>query len=443
MGSKRLEMRRISLKNAVEFIVDNRGKSAPTESSGIVLIATNCVNNRDLYPRKESVRFVSQHTYDNWFRAHPIPGDILLTNKGSQNGAVCLVPRSVDFCIAQDMVALRADSTKIVPLYLFAALRSDLIQKRIKALNVDAVIPHFKKTDFDKLLIPLPDLVTQDYIGNLYFELSSRIELLRNINITLEGIAQALFKSWFVDFDPVRAKQEGREPEGMDVETAALFPDSFEESELGTVPKGWQVLPLGEAVDTVGGGTPNTKEPEFWEPPEFSWTTPKDLSGLQSPVLLKTERLLSAIGVSKVSSGLLPKGTLLLSSRAPIGYLAITQIPLSINQGYIAMLPSSQLPPLYMLFWCRQNMEIIKSRSNGSTFMEISKKAFRPIPVIVPPNQVLSAYLGVAGPVFNRLVENEKQAQTLITIRDTMLPRLISGQLRLPNAEVQVEEAAA
>ena len=127
MSSEVLDFdRQISLRDAVEFIVDNRGKTAPTEPTGIALIATNCVNNQDLYPRKLNLRFVSNHTYDTWFRSHPKPGDILLTNKGSQNGAICLVPDPVDFCIAQDMVALRADPKKLSPLYLFAALRSDL-----------------------------------------------------------------------------------------------------------------------------------------------------------------------------------------------------------------------------------------------------------------------------------------------------------------------------
>lgn len=286
----------------------------------------------------------------------------------------------------------------------------------------------------------LPNIRVQNVIAGILQSLDDRITLLRETNSTLEAIAQALFKSWFVDFDPVRAKQEGREPEGMDADTASFFPDSFEESELGLVPNGWRVLPLGEAVESVGGGTPSTKETEFWEPAEFAWTTPKDLSGLQSPVLLKTERQLSAKGVSNVSSGLLPKGTLLLSSRAPIGYLAIAQMPLAINQGYIAMLPTSQLSPLYMYFWCKENMEIIKSRSNGSTFMEISKKAFRPILALVPPVSILNSYMEVAGSVFDRLIENEQQAQTLTTLRDTLLPRLISGQLRLPDAEAMVEE---
>jgi type I restriction enzyme S subunit len=159
-------------------------------------------------------------------------------------------------------------------------------------------------------------------------------------------------------------------------------------------------------------------------------------------VLLSTERRLSTKGVAKIGSGLLPVGTLLMSSRAPIGYLAIAQGPLAINQGYIAMPPGSLLPPLYMLFWCRQNMEGIKARANGSTFMEISKKAFRPIPALVPSSPAIKAFLAVASPLFARLVSNEQQAQSLATIRDTLLPRLISGQLRLPEALVEIEEAA-
>jgi len=292
-----------------------------------------------------------------------------------------------------------------------------------------------------RLEISFPPREVQVRISEILKSLDDRITLLRETNATLEAIAQALFKSWFIDFDPVRAKAEGRQPEGMDATTAALFPDSFEESELGLVPKGWRVKPIGDAVDCLGGGTPDTKEPSYWEPAEHCWTTPKDLSGLQSPVLLRTERRLSTLGLAKVSSGLLPAGTLLLSSRAPIGYLAIAQMPVAVNQGYIAIPPGGELSPLYMLFWCRQNMEGIKGRANGSTFMEISKKAFRPIPALVPTVEVLDAFANIADPLFNRLIENERQAQSLTQLRDTLLPRLISGQLRLPEAESLLENA--
>lgn len=111
---------------------------------------------------------------------------------------------------------------------------------------------------------------------------------------------------------------------------------------------------------------------------------------------------------------------------------------MAINQGYIAMLPDSVLPPLYMLFWCKQNMDRIKNHANGSTFMEISKKAFRPLPTLVPPAAIIEQFVSVVGVLFDRLVENENQARTLATLRDTLLPRLISGQLRLPEASANL-----
>ena len=229
----------------LETIVDNRGKTCPVGETGLPLIATNCINGKDLYPSYETTRFVSAETYKTWFRGHPKPGDILFVCKGSP-GRTNWVPDPVDFCIAQDMVAVRADPKKVYPKYLFAVLRSHIVQSQIDNMHVGTMIPHFKKGDFDKLNIPLLDSGSQVAVGDLYFELSQRITLLRETNATLEAIAQALFKSWFVDFDPVRAKMEGRTPDGMDEATAALFPDGFETSELGEVPRGWRV---GQVAD--------------------------------------------------------------------------------------------------------------------------------------------------------------------------------------------------
>ena len=311
----------------------------------------------------------------------------------------------------------------------------------LAAFNSGSAQPSLNRNFLYSIPLKIPRPVEQYGIVDVLKSLDDRITLLRETNATLEAIAQALFKSWFVDFDPVRAKMEGRTPEGMDEATAALFPDGFETSELGEVPRGWRVMPVGDAIEAVGGATPDTKNEAFWEPPVHCWTSPKDLSGIAAPVLLDTERKVSDQGLAKIGSGLLPSGTLLMSSRAPIGYLALAQVPLAINQGYIAMLPGGLLPPLYMYFWCRHNMDNIKGRANGSTFMEISKKAFRPIPVLVPTNDLVTAFTATTEALFARLTANEHQAQTLSTLRDTLLPRLISGQLRLPEAQAAVEGA--
>lgn len=335
---------------------------------------------------------------------------------------------------------MRVDGQIADPDFVYYVLAQEESIEKIVRDSEHTGVPKINLTYLRGFPIQLPPIEVQIEVASFLRVLDERITLLRETSATLEAITQALFKSWFVDFDPVRAKAEGRQPEGMDATTAALFPDSFEESELGLVPKGWSVMPIGEAVECVGGGTPDTKNEAYWQPEEFSWSSPKDLSGLQSPVLLSTERKLSAQGLAKVSSGLLPCGTLLMSSRAPIGYLAIAKTPLAVNQGYIAMLPGGRLPPLYLLFWCREKMEVIKGRANGSTFMEISKKAFRPIPALVPSAAVLEAFADIADPLFERLVKNERQAQTLTQLRDTLVPRLISGQLRLPEAQALLND---
>ena len=358
-----------------------------------------------------------------------------VTQSGDLLGSVARVPRDIAAGrLTQDTVKLQFDGRPISQHYVYWLLRTPAYRAYCRSHATGTTTLGLARDDF--LDFPVPEPSDADLsLVELLEGLDDRIALLRETNATLEAIAQALFKSWFVDFDPVRAKSQGLAPAGMDAATAALFPDGFEESEIGDVPRGWPVLPIGDAVDCIGGATPDTKDERYWLPPAHAWTTPKDLSGLASPVLLRSERMISAQGLARIGSGLLPVGTLLMSSRAPIGYLAIAQLPLAINQGYIAMPPGGRLSPLYLLFWCRQNMELIKTRANGSTFMEISKKAFRPIPALVPPAQVVAAFDEVASPLFARIVQNEGQSQSLAALRDTLLPRLISGQLRLPEAE--------
>jgi type I restriction enzyme S subunit len=177
----------------------------------------------------------------------------------------------------------------------------------------------------------------------------------------------------------------------------------------------------------VGGTTPSTKEPSYWEGGTLHWATPKDLSSLASPVLLDTERRITEAGLQQISSGLLPKGTVLLSSRAPIGYLAVAHIPVAINQGFIAMICDEAMPSYYLLQWVQQNMDEIISRANGTTFLEVSKKNFRPLPIIVPPSELLRRYAKQMDAVYQKIVNNLEQSRTLAALRDTLLPRLLSG----------------
>lgn len=174
-----------ALPDLLEFIVDNRGKTVPTDPDGEhVLIATNCIRNENLYPSYEKIRTLNDETYQHWFRAHPEPGDIIFVNKGTP-GRVCMVPDPVDFCIAQDMVALRVDSDVVYNKYLLAVLRSEQIQKQITATTVGDVIPHFKKQQLKDLLIPVPPMDIQKCIGDYYYLFCEKEELNKQINKNL------------------------------------------------------------------------------------------------------------------------------------------------------------------------------------------------------------------------------------------------------------------
>lgn len=324
--------------------------------------------------------------------------------------------------------------------YLYYLLQSAYFQYPMKGSSSRSVQAGFNKATLASIQLPIPPLPEQEAIAKMLGALDDKIELNRKMNATLDELARTIFRSWFVDFDPVHAKAEGRAPFGMDAETAALFPDRFTDSELGSIPQGWRLSTIGKEVEVVGGSTPGTKNPEFWEGGTNLWVTPKDLSGVESPVLIDSIRKITDAGVGQISSRQLPVGTVLLSSRAPVGYLALTTEPTSINQGFIAMVCNHALPNYYILNWARESMDTIKNNAGGTTFAEISKTAFRPIKVMVPDARVLEAFIGIAAPIYAMIEHNLRESRTLVELRDTLLPELISGRIRVPEAEKLVGE---
>ena len=203
---------------------------------------------------------------------------------------------------------------------------------------------------------------------------------------------------------------------------------------------GWLQQPISEVAKIVGGSTPRTSVTEFWDG-SISWATPNDLSRLTSTPLFRTERTITEQGLQQISSGLLPRGTVLLSSRAPIGYLAIAEVPLAINQGFIALNSYGAVPNLYLWQWVAHHMAEIKDRANGTTFQEISKANFRPIGFDVPPAKVIDRWMNEAEPLYQLVVKLENETSILATLRDTLLPKLMSGELRVRGAEHLVEDA--
>ena len=246
-------------------------------------------------------------------------------------------------------------------------------------------------------------------------------------------MARALFKSWFVDFEPVRAKMEGRWRPGeslpsLPADLYDLFPDRLVDSELGEVPDRWDVKALGDVVEVVGGTTPSTKVIEYWQGGTHCWATPKDLSNLSTPVLLDTEGKITDAGLDKIGSGLLPPGTVLLSSRAPIGYLAVSEEPVAINQGFIGILPRENVSNLFMLYWCEAFHEEIVNRANGSTFLEISKGNFRQLMTVMPDSAAMTTFDRGVRALYERVVSNERESRWLALQRNALLPQASVGR---------------
>lgn len=300
-------------------------------------------------------------------------------------------------------------------------------------------IPSTTRAAVYMLDLDVPPLAEQRAIAHILGTLDDKIELNRRMSETLEAMARALFKAWFVDFEPVRAKlagrwQRGQSLPGLPAHLYDLFPDRLVNSELGEIPEGWEVKAINDLAEIIGGSTPSTAQLAYWDGGIHCWATPKDLSALRTPVLLNTERRVTDTGLARISSGLLPKGTVLLSSRAPIGYLAIAEVPVAINQGFIAMKPRTGVPNLFLLLWARAAHEDILARANGSTFLEISKANFRPLSVVRPRLSVLNAFERIARPMYERIVSIERESSALAALRDSLLSKLISGDLRVKDS---------
>jgi type I restriction enzyme S subunit len=383
------------------------------------------------------VEHLSEEDFAKWTRrVTPQEGDVVFSYE-TRLGEVALIPRGLRCCLGRRMALMRPDTTKVEPRFLLYAYMGQEFQDTLRKHTIHgSTVDRIPLTEFPRFPIRIPPLPEQRAIAAILGALDDKIELNRRMNRTLESMARAIFTSWFVDFDPVRAKMEGRLPFGMDADTAALFPDAFEDSPVGQIPQGWRIAPIGDLVRVVGGGTPSTKEASFWQEGTIPWATPKDLSALTTMVLPDTERKITQAGLKHVSSGLLPEGTVLLSSRAPIGYLAISVVPVAINQGFIAMVCDGPLSNHYVLQWAQANMDTIKGRANGTTFQEISKVNFRPIPAVVPDQLVLQKFTLYIDQLHRKVMSNLQQSLTLSSIRDALLPKLLSGDVRAGNEQL-------
>lgn len=367
------------------------------------------------------------------------PGDLFAALKGATKdgkmiGSVARVPTTVPSGrLTQDTVKLefriRQDPMKS---YIYWALRSPQYREYCAGRATGSAVVALSRDDF--LRYPIPNLTADRAAAVEVLEnLEQRIALLRETNATLEAIAQALFKSWFVDFDPVRAKMEGRTPEGMDEATAALFPDALEESELGLVPNGWRIQSLDDIASFLNGLALQ----------KFPPTGQNDLPVIKIAQLRKGD----TVGADKASRGIKPdyivkNGDVLFSWSGSLEVEIWCGGEGALNQ-HLFKVTSEAFPKWFYFFWTRHHLADFRqtAASKATTMGHIQRGHLTAAKVCIPTASIIEVATAVLGPVVEMLIENSLQAQTLANLRDTLLPRLISGQLRLPETQAAADDA--
>ena len=362
-------------------------------------------------------------------------GDVLLSHKGTV-GKVSLVPDGAPpyVCSPQTTFWRVRDPNSLDPRYLFAYLRSPDFRAQLASRKGETdMADYVSLTAQRQLEVPLPEIAVQRAIGAIVGALDDRIDLLRQTNATLESIAQAIFKSWFVDFDPVRAKAEGREPDGMDAATAALFPAEFEESALGLIPKKWRVVSVYEVANVIYGA------------PFSSRRFNTDANG--QPLVRIRDLRDEAPGVW--TSEVHPKGYLLHPGDIVVGMDGEFRAylwggaPAWMNQRVCCFQPVAPHCAAFVRCAIAGPLAHIEATEVATTVIHLGKGDIDHFKVVAPPEAVASAFANLADPLYARIVTNKVQTRHLSELRDTLLPRLISGKLRLSEAQEQAENALA
>jgi type I restriction enzyme S subunit len=257
------------------------------------------------------------------------------------------------------------------------------------------------------------------------------------MNETLEAMARAIFKSWFVDFDPVRAKVEGRDP-GLPNEIAALFHDRFQDSDVGEIPKGWEDSSLSEVVALIGGGTPKTKVQEYWGG-DIPWFSVVDAPRETDVFVVDTEKHITQLGVDKSSTKVLRKGTTIISARGTVGKCALVGRPMAMNQSCYGIQGKGGTGDYFVYFTIRRQVADLQRSGHGSVFNTITRDTFKTIRIAFPPTNLTNSYEEILHPFMESILANLYESATLASLRDTLIPKLISGELRVPDAEKLVE----
>ena len=383
---------------------------------------------KENYVNKGTPIVTVEHLGNKWFTSQNLPmvsdedklrlakycsqeGDVIFSRVGSVDRCSYVSKEYSGWLFSGRCLRVRPRSG-INPEYLYYFLTNEGTKQYIRNIAVGATMPSINTKLLNEVPITIPSLDDQRRIASILSSLDRKIELNNKINADLEEMAQAIFKNWFLDFKP--------------------FKDSkFEDSELGMIPEGWKVGRLDEIADVVGGSTPSKAKPEYYTQKGIAWLTPKDLSNHPAVYTSRGEIDITEEGYNSTSTKLMPKGTVLFTSRAPIGYISIAQNDICTNQGFKSLVPK-KAGTCFLYCFLKYVTPEIENKSTGSTFKEASGSLMKSLQVIMPEQKVFEDFETIVSPLFARIESLEKENSRLSLLRDTLLPRLMSGELEVP-----------
>lgn len=369
------------------------------------------------------IRHIAWEDFAHWTRrVEPQPGDLVFTYEASLH-RYAMIPLGFKGCLGRRTALIRPDKSKVDGRFLLYQLLGPKWRATVaQRINIGSTVDRIPLTDFPDFPIHLPPLPVQRKIASVLAAYDELIEKnARRIQI-LEDMAQALYREWFVEY---------RFPGHEDVELV--------DSELGAIPMGWHVSTFGDAFQVVGGATPSTKCPEYWDGGTINWYTPSDLTRHGHMFIDKSSRRITQAGLDACSATLFPAGSVMMTSRATLGVLAINTEPACTNQGFITVLPNERLPAAFIYFLLASKAAEIEALASGATFKEISKRSFRTIRFALPPVDLVTRFTKLTDPMLGLIRNLIRQNANLRATRDLLLPRLVSGEIDVSNLDIDTE----
>ncbi|UIR35513.1 restriction endonuclease subunit S [Rhodococcus sp. DMF-1] len=384
-------------------IVDCEHKTAPIDESG-AYFAVGTPAMRDGVIDYSQARRISRDTFEKWtHRMRPEVGDLLFAREAPV-GPIVRIPREENVAPGQRTVLLRPDSSRVSSDFLFYLLSSPLQQRRLQERAYGSTVPHLNVADVRAFQLPqLPGLPAQQAIAEILGALDNKIAANRKLARVADALAHAIFR---------------------------------------TIAHGAsdRAVAYGDIANVGGGGTPKTSVPEYWGG-SIPWATPTDVTALDVPSLGETARSITEQGLANSSANLYPAGSILMTSRATIGAFAIAERPLAVNQGFIVVNAKDPVFQWWLYHDMRSRVDEFVAHANGATFLELPRGRFKTLTVHVPEVAVIEEFSAQAAGLHEVASAASGETRTLATLRDTLLPRLMSGELRVKDAEAVVADA--